>query len=277
MVASGYFSDAKDVAQAVVKIMAGQEMGIAPFASMTGIHIIKGKPALGANLIASKIKNDPRYDYRVKTMTDKEVVISFYENGNVIGESGFTASDAQRAGTQNMGKFPRNMLFARAMSNGAKWFTPGIFGGAPVYTPDELGADVDDEGEIIDVTPEPGPADITDGPEYKDQTSDWVADNADDNGQEPADKPLADDELVIYEASAGEFFTNVVALIDRYDNVPHTQNALKQLGYTGVPRSKMKRVEMYRALKELAAQRDAEEAKDVPLFEDEATAEMYSE
>jgi len=44
------------------------------------------------------------------------------------------------------------MLFARAISNGAKWFCPDIFGG-PVYTPDELGAEVDEEGDIIDVTP----------------------------------------------------------------------------------------------------------------------------
>jgi hypothetical protein len=67
-----------------------------------------------------------------------------------IGESRFTAKDAQAAGTQNMAKFARNMLFARAMSNGAKWYTPDIFGG-PVYTPEEMGATVDGEtGEVID-------------------------------------------------------------------------------------------------------------------------------
>ena len=76
MVASGYFEDAKDVAQAVVKIMAGQEMGLPPFASMTNIHIIKGKPVLGANVLATLIKNDPRYDYRVKKMDDSEVIIN---------------------------------------------------------------------------------------------------------------------------------------------------------------------------------------------------------
>ena len=39
---SGYFADAKQTAQALAKIAAGAEMGIAPFASMTGIHVIKG-------------------------------------------------------------------------------------------------------------------------------------------------------------------------------------------------------------------------------------------
>jgi hypothetical protein len=155
MVSSGYFSDARDVAQAIVKIMAGQEMGLGAFSSMTGIHIIKGKPVLGANLIATLIKQHPHYDYRVRQLDDNGCVIAFYENREEVGVSSFTAADAKAAGLSgdNWRKFPRNMYFARAISNGAKWFTPGVFGGAAVYTADELGANVDEEGEIIDVTP----------------------------------------------------------------------------------------------------------------------------
>ena len=44
MVASGYFSDMKQISQAVVKIQTGQELGLPPIASITGIHIIQGKP-----------------------------------------------------------------------------------------------------------------------------------------------------------------------------------------------------------------------------------------
>ena len=155
MAKSGFFSDAKQAAQAIVKVMAGNELGLGPFASMTGIHIIQGKPTLGANLIATLIKNDPRYDYRVIKMDDKVCEIAFFEGSEQIGVSAFTADDAKKAGTKNMDKFARNMLFARAISNGARWYTPGIFGGAPVYTPDEMGADVDEDGYIVDVTPEP--------------------------------------------------------------------------------------------------------------------------
>ncbi|HEX9679758.1 MAG TPA: hypothetical protein VGA08_04020, partial [Candidatus Saccharimonadales bacterium] len=50
---SGYFSDTRSKAQAIVKVMAGAEIGLPPFASMTGIHIIQGKPTLGANVIAT--------------------------------------------------------------------------------------------------------------------------------------------------------------------------------------------------------------------------------
>ena len=159
---SGYFQDSKSASQALVKILAGQELGIGPFASMTGIHIIQGKPAPGANVIGSLIKNDARYDYKVKQLSADICEIVFFEDGIQIGVSTFTKADATKAGTKNMDKYPRNMLFARAISNGAKWYTPGIFGGAPVYTPEELGADVDEEGNIVTVdvvveepTPEP--------------------------------------------------------------------------------------------------------------------------
>lgn len=159
MAASGFFQDTKLEAQAIVKVLAGREMGLGPFASMTGIHIIQGRPSLGANLIASLIKNDPRYNYRVVQLDDKVCSVDFYENGEKCGNSTFTAEDAKKAQTKNLDKFPKNMLFARAISNGAKWFTPGIFGGSPVYTPDELGADVDEDGNIIEgaFTPAPAP------------------------------------------------------------------------------------------------------------------------
>ena len=43
-VKSGFFADTRDQAQAIVKILAGQELGISPIASMTGVYIVKGKP-----------------------------------------------------------------------------------------------------------------------------------------------------------------------------------------------------------------------------------------
>jgi hypothetical protein len=157
MVQSGYFKDSRDVAQAVVKVMAGAELGIAPFAAMTGIHIVQGRPTLSSNLIATLVKNDGRYNYRVKVATDTECVLTWFEDGQACGESSFTMKEANGAGLtgkQVWKQYPSDMLFARALTRGARRFAPGIFGGAPVYTPEEMGADENEAGDIIDVTPQ---------------------------------------------------------------------------------------------------------------------------
>ncbi len=61
---SGYFdastNEAVAVAQMATKILAGRELGYGPFASVQGIHVIKGKPALSANLMAAAVKAHPR-------------------------------------------------------------------------------------------------------------------------------------------------------------------------------------------------------------------------
>lgn len=144
---SGLFSDIKGAAQAVTKIIAGRELGFPPIASMTGIYIVKGRVTMSANLIAAAIQRSGKYSYRVVEMTNKLCTINFYEQGQQIGASTFDEKDAQDAGLLNNDswkKFRRNMLFARALTNGARWFTPEIFGGA-IYTPEEFGQDVNEE------------------------------------------------------------------------------------------------------------------------------------
>jgi len=134
---SGMFTDAKQAAQAFVKIQAGQEIGLAPFASMTGINIILGKPTFGAGVIASCVKGSSKYDFKVKSLTDKECSIDFFEGKEFIGNSTFTIEDAKKQATKNLDKFPKNMLYARAMSNGQKWFCPDVFQ-MSVYVPEEM-------------------------------------------------------------------------------------------------------------------------------------------
>jgi len=134
---SGMFTDIKSAAQAMVKISAGAEMGIPPFAAMSGIHIIQGKPTIGAGLMAANVKASNKYDYKVVEQSEKVCSIDFYKGKEMLGNSTFTYEDAKKAGTKNLDKFPKNMLFARAISNGVKWYTPDVFSG-PVYTPEEF-------------------------------------------------------------------------------------------------------------------------------------------
>lgn len=176
---SGFFSDAKSAAQCGAKVLAGLEMGIGAFASMTGIHIIKGKPVVGAGIMASRIKSSGKYDYEVLENSTSNCEIAIYEvefkdsfralkkevaKGNLspgeykervklicLGVSSFSIQDAKSAGCLSNDvwtKFPRNMLFARAMSNAVKWYCPDVFS-TSVYTPEEMGEIVDEDGDLV--------------------------------------------------------------------------------------------------------------------------------
>ena len=123
----------KEAAQCGVKVLAGLELGFPTIASMCGIHIINGKPTLGAHLMAAAVKRSGKYNYRVTQLDNNGCTIAFSENGETIGESSFTKQDAVAAGAldgknaHTWKKFPRNMMFARAMSNGVRWYCPDIF------------------------------------------------------------------------------------------------------------------------------------------------------
>jgi hypothetical protein len=158
--ASGMFPDLRDEAQAFVKVMAGRELGIGPMASMMGINMIQGKVTLSANLMASQVKSSQAYDYIVREHTASTCRMDFLQNGEVCGTSEFTMEDAQRAGLVKGGgawsKYPKAMLFARALSQGVRWYCPDVLNGSPAYVPEEMGAQVNEDGEAVNVTnPEP--------------------------------------------------------------------------------------------------------------------------
>ena len=73
MAKSGMFPDVTDGAKALVKILAGKEIGVTPFQAMTNIHIIQGKATMGANLMAAKVKGSGKYDYRVTKLSNSRV------------------------------------------------------------------------------------------------------------------------------------------------------------------------------------------------------------
>ncbi len=155
---SGYFADTRDAAQAMVKILFGQELGIPPVTAVMGIHVINGKPTISAHLLASCVRASKRYDYQVRRLDNEACVLEFFDRGQPAGQSAFTMEDATAADATTgpnkvtWRKFPRNMLFARALSNGARWYCPDVgSGGGPVYIPEELGASVDGEGNVIDL------------------------------------------------------------------------------------------------------------------------------
>lgn len=142
MFKSGYFPDVGSMAQAVVKIVAGEELGLSPMASIQGITMIKGKIGMTGNLMATLVQKDPEHDYRVKESTAEKAEIEFLRNGEPIGVSVFTMEDAQRANLVKNGgawtMYPKAMLFNRALTQGVRMFCPIVTNGSPAYTIEEL-------------------------------------------------------------------------------------------------------------------------------------------
>lgn len=139
--ASGIFKDIKSEAQALVKIFAGQEIGLTPIQSMNSVYIIDNKIGYEVKVFLAKIKSSGKYDYNVSYELDekgvKEASVQFVKlikgQQELIGVSSFTRTDAIRIGLINKDayrKYPKLMMFYRAASDGIKLYCPEILNGA---------------------------------------------------------------------------------------------------------------------------------------------------
>lgn len=169
---SDFFRDAKSLAQGMVKTLAGRELGIGPFKAMKELNIVEGKLEMSANLMAAMVQSSGQYRYRVREHSNELCRIEFFEvnpaagDWESVGVSEFTIEDARLAGLVKdrsaWVKFPKAMLFARAVSQGCRWYCPAVFGGA-VYAEGEI-IDVADVGRIDDSTGEIiQPTDVVEG------------------------------------------------------------------------------------------------------------------
>lgn len=148
---SGFYKDCRTGPQALVKMMAGREMGIGPIAALTLIHIIEGRPTAGATVFAAKVKSSGRYDYRVIRRDVDVCELEWTDRGQVVGRSCWTMADAERAKLakkDNWRNHPRAMLFANALKEGMRVFCPEICCG--VYATEELAPDLEisESGEV---------------------------------------------------------------------------------------------------------------------------------
>lgn len=135
--ASGLFSDIKGVdqtqaiAQAFVKIALGDSMGFSPAESMQGIDLIQGRPAIGSQLRAARMQR-AGYRWRMDQLDEKGCVLTIFQGDMVLGTSSFVEADAKAQnllGKDNWKKNPRNMYFARAITNAQRWYAPCVLSG----------------------------------------------------------------------------------------------------------------------------------------------------
>jgi len=170
MFASGMFRDLKSIPQAMVKLLAGAELGYGPFQSLRAFHVIEGKPVETSGEITARIKRSGKYrlesyfidaagkhldPIKTKASETNGCVVQIFERldggWHELEPTVFTKEDAATAGLLSKDvwkKYLRDMLFARALTAAARRHCADIFGG-PIYGPEELGAEVtvDSSGE----------------------------------------------------------------------------------------------------------------------------------
>jgi hypothetical protein len=157
LAASRFFKDADTESKAVAKILRGWELGIPPVASLENIHVMDGKTSLSVHLVSATIDQSGMYRKRVIETTNSLCIIEFHAkldgSWQEVGHSQFTIEDAKLAGLlgkTNWQKYPKAMLYARALTQGARLYCSSVFLGH-IYVPEELGAETDESGEIVDL------------------------------------------------------------------------------------------------------------------------------
>lgn len=155
-VESGFFPNIKTAAQAMVKIIAGQELGFAPVVSMTGIHFFLNRVDFSSTLKASLIKASGKYNYKILDHSTERCEISFFEKVNNEWVSCgvpvvYTIGDAKVAGLTNKDNWknhPKDMLFAACIRQGQRRYCADVLHGLG----NEQDAEFADEQAAVDAS-----------------------------------------------------------------------------------------------------------------------------
>jgi len=141
---SGMFPDIKNAAQGYIKIVAGRELGLSPIQSLGAFYFVNGKLGIVSQAMAVLVKKSGKYDYHIVEHNEQSCTILFLRKTDdkisEIGESKFDIKDAAKAGIVNKDvwrNYPKNMLFARALMNGVRWYCPDAVS-AIQYSVEEL-------------------------------------------------------------------------------------------------------------------------------------------
>lgn len=144
----------EQLAKAVVVAIKGRELGIPMMQAFSQINVIKGKPAISAELMLALIyRAHPKARIDFITLSNTECVIEARRPGGKMTKFAFTIEDAKTAGllgNSTWSKYPRAMCRSRAITEMARTMFPDSIMGCS-YTPEELGAEMNDEGETTTI------------------------------------------------------------------------------------------------------------------------------
>jgi hypothetical protein len=132
IVTSKMIAGVENESQAIVKILAGQELGLGPIASVNGLYVLNGRVGMMASVAGALLQKGGYYWTSIWDDVDNPTAceVTFY--GPTLPATGwmnrFTVADAIRAkliktdGAHQ--KYPKDMLFNRAFMAGARKVAP---------------------------------------------------------------------------------------------------------------------------------------------------------
>lgn len=127
-------------------------LGVSPIHAITSIHVIEGKPTASADLIAALVR---KAGHKLRVTGDDNqctAVLIRQDDPDFSFTATWTKAKAQAAGLANKAvwkNYPGAMLRSRAITEVARMGAPDALYGV-IYTPEELGAEVDASGEVIE-------------------------------------------------------------------------------------------------------------------------------
>jgi len=156
-VKSGLLPRAVDTAEkATIIALKGREMGIPPMQAFSHIHVVDGKPTMSAELMLAQIyKHCHGAIINYLSSDDKKCEIEATRPGHKMAKFAYTIDEARLAGLlnkHNWKSYPAAMLRARTIAIVARAVFPDAIHGVS-YTPEELGAETDDEGQVVVLPP----------------------------------------------------------------------------------------------------------------------------
>lgn len=138
-------------ANVLVILQGARALDVSAFWALQSMHVVEGKLGLSAELMRALV-NKAGHKFTVKVRTAEKAVVEIHRKDKAEPYTAeFTAEDAKTAellGKGNWKKYVKSMLVARATSIAVRDECPEVMFGM-VYTPEELGADTDREGNPI--------------------------------------------------------------------------------------------------------------------------------
>lgn len=138
-------------ANVLIALEYAEALGVQPINAMTSIHVIEGKPSASADLMAVMVR---RAGHKLRVRGDDtyaEATLIRADDPEFPFEARWDIPKAERANLARKDvwrSYPGAMLKARAISEVCRTgASEALFG--VIYTPEELGAEVDGEGNVL--------------------------------------------------------------------------------------------------------------------------------